>query len=70
MTASILAMAHMCRTCESETELISLSDAESKSIVKKLRACADISVSVWETNQMGNHTFAPTLTNQYFQITD
>lgn len=39
--------ARMCRTCESGQSLVSLSDAENKSIVKKLRACADISVSGW-----------------------
>lgn len=37
--------AQICRTCESNQNLISLNDAECKSMVKKLRACADISVS-------------------------
>lgn len=39
------AMAQMCRVCESSDELISLLDTRNKSIVKKLQACADISVS-------------------------
>lgn len=45
MSSTSLALARMCRTCESTSDLISLNDAESKSIVKKLRACADVSVS-------------------------
>lgn len=40
------ASARMCRTCESDKGLISLNDAANKSIAKKLRACADISVSI------------------------
>lgn len=45
MMSTSLALARMCRTCESGRDLISLNDAENKSIVKKLRACADVSVS-------------------------
>lgn len=35
----------ICRVCCSENDLFSLFNAENNSIVKKLRACADITVS-------------------------
>lgn len=36
----------MCRVCESKGELQDLAEEANKSVVKKLRAVADISVSV------------------------
>lgn len=47
MTTMGFAAARVCRTCESDKGLISLNDVANKSIAKKLRACADISVSKW-----------------------
>lgn len=40
----------MCRICEKGEEIILLNERTNKSIVKKLRACADVNVSIFILN--------------------
>lgn len=46
--------AKMCRVCEIKTDQMNLLLNENKAIVKKLRACADISVSTTEHQIQSN----------------
>lgn len=38
-------MANICRVCESNKSLMNLTKDKNRSVLKKLRACADIDVS-------------------------
>lgn len=53
---NISKMCRVCCDCTSNNNLIFLLDAENKAIVKKLRACADITVSTNQEREREKYT--------------